>query len=227
MKYNIKIVGLGGIGSSLANILSRFVNYDNDNTYVFHLVDGKEISFRKLERQEFESDCGNKADLKKMELERKFPNIRYESCPFYLNDRNISNIIEEGDIICLCVDNHKSRCMVSKFADALDDVVLISAGNDLIDGNAQLYVRQNGIKITPSLTDYHPEILNFTDKLPDELSCEELAYYTPQIYLANLKAAVLMAEIFRIYKLDKELISETYFNIDTTNVRSVSRKPKK
>lgn len=227
MKYCIKIIGLGGIGSSLSNILSRFVNYDTENEYVFYLIDGKGLEPRKLERQEFEMESGNKAELKKSELERKFPNIRYVECPFYLNDRNVHSIIEEGDVIFLCVDNHKSRNLASRFVDTLDNSVLISAGNDLTDGNAQLYIRKDGVKITPSLTDYHPEISNFTDKLPEELSCEELAYSSPQIYLANLQAAVLMSEIFRIYKLNKEFISECYFDIDTINVRSVTRKPKK
>lgn len=227
MKYSIKIIGLGGIGSSFVNILSRFVNYNLDHEFSICLIDGKEISARKLDRQEFEEEHGNKAELKRIELQRKFPNIQYTSYPAYLNDTNIHSLLEEGDIVFLCVDNHKSRFLVNNFADSLDNVVIISGGNDLIDGNAQLYIRKDGMKLTPSLTDYHPEISNFTDKLPDELSCEELAFSSPQIYLANIHAAVLMAEIFRNYMSCTNLISECYFDIDTINTKSVTRKPKK
>ena len=96
----------------------------------------------------------------------------------------------------------------------LKDVTLISGGNDLTDGNVQIYIRKDGVDLTPDLCAYHPEIANPDDKLPEEMSCEELAESEPQLYFTNLGVATIMCWAFynAVVKGQHEK-SEIYFDI--------------
>ena len=120
----------------------------------------------------------------------------------YVTDENAPRLLHNGDVILCAVDNHATRKLLSDFcARRLDDVVLISGGNDGVGedstgkfrrgtyGNCQVYVRQGGRDMSPSLTQYHPEIANPADRLPTDQSCTELLESVPQLLLTNLAAA--------------------------------------
>lgn len=219
------IAGLGGIGSVLSEKVSRFLNY-KDGLYNIILVDGDRIEPKNLERQDFQKVGGNKAEVKKEELQEKFDKLIFESFPRFINDQNISEIIEEKDIVLLCVDNHKTRKLVSDHCSNLKDVVLISGGNELTDGNVQIFVKKNGEKITPSLLDYHKELQNPGDKSPEEMSCEELSKSEPQLYFTNLMAASYMCCALYNVMNQKYDYSEVYFDITTMKADSKIRKVK-
>ena len=178
------------------------------------LVDGDEYEPKNYERQEF-SQMGNKAEVKATELEIKFPEIRVDSYDAYINETNTAEVIKEGDVVFLCVDNHKSRNIISNYCKQLQDVTLISGGNDFTDGNVQIYVRRGGKDLTPDLAAYHPEIANPADKLPDELSCEQLANADPQLYFVNLGVATLMCWAFykTIVEGQVDPQAEVYFDM--------------
>ena len=189
---NIKIIGIGGIGSILSGRLCRFLNYSQpDISSVITLIDGDYYENKNHERQEF-TTLGNKAEVKAKELGLRFSNLILERIDEYVNKDTISRVIKEDDIIFLCVDNHKTRKVVSQYCGTLNNIILISGGNDLIDGNVQIYIRRGGIDKTPDLCAYHPEIANPDDKSPEEMSCEELAKSEPQLYFANLSVATIM-----------------------------------
>ena len=172
---NIVILGLGGIGSILSNTLSRYLDTKHDLRGVqLLLVDGDDYEFKNNERQEFVS-YGNKAIVKYNELKSKFQNISFNYCQEFISEENAENIITENSIVFVGVDNHKTRKLVSEYAKKLNDVIVISGGNDLTDGNVQIFIRKGGLDVTPSLTDYHPEIKDPKDKSPLEMSCEELS----------------------------------------------------
>jgi len=93
-----------------------------------------------------------------------------------------------GDIVVLAVDNHATRKLVTDHcAERLRDVCLVSGGNDGIEeradgtrlrgtyGGCQVYLRRDGVDVTPSLSRYHAEIREPADKAPDELGCVEAA----------------------------------------------------
>ena len=122
---NIKIIGLGGIGSTLSLFLSRYVNYEKFDTKNITLIDGKRFEERKAERQEF-SSLGNKALIKMSELKQRFFNIVYEAIPVFVTEDNISRIIEEGDVVFVGVDNHKTRKLISDYCGKLNDIILLS-----------------------------------------------------------------------------------------------------
>jgi len=222
---DIKIIGLGGIGSILANQISRFLNYSTgDEVVTVTLVDGDTYEERNAERQEF-IQLGKKATVKQNELAAVFRNIDYKSCPEYVDEDLLYELIDEGDIVFIAVDNHKTRKIISDHAKTLDDILVISGGNELVDGNVQIYARKEGKDVTPSLTDYHPEINEPSDKLPSELSCEELAKAgEPQLLFTNLSAATLMCwAFFNSVVRSKLQHSEVYFDIPLMKVDPKSR----
>lgn len=213
MKMKIVIIGLGGVGSILSERLCRFLNYSGEHEVNILLVDGDVYELKNYERQEF-NRIGNKADIKADELGMKFSNLGFDIYDAYINEANIANVIKEGNIVFICVDNHKSRMIINNYCKKLNDVTLISGGNELTDGNVQLFVRKEGEDITPDLCVYHPEIANPDDKLPEEMSCDELAQSEPQLYFANLGVATFMCWMFYNCTIkEQHEISEVYFDL--------------
>jgi molybdopterin/thiamine biosynthesis adenylyltransferase len=210
---NIIIIGLGGVGSILSQSISRFINYSTDSEGFILLVDGDRYEPKNFERQDF-MDIGDKSEMKFLELSGKFKKIEYDYLPEYVDDENISNIVKDGDIVFVCVDNHKTRNLINNYAKTLKNVTIISGGNEFHDGNVQIYIRKEGIDLTPDLCAYHPEIASPEDKLPTELSCEQLAQSDPQLYFTNMGVATLMCWAFYNSVVKEQLErSEVYFDI--------------
>jgi molybdopterin/thiamine biosynthesis adenylyltransferase len=222
----IVIIGLGGIGTIFVNRLCRFINYSKAEILKdvhIHLIDGDDYEEKNYERQEF-LGLGNKAKIKERELAKTYSKIRFSTFANYLNQENISENVLSGDVVCLCVDNHPTRKLVSKHCSTLQNIILISGGNDWTDGNVQIYARKDGVDLTPSLEAYHPEIQNPTDKSPEDMSCEELSKVEPQLYFANLSAATLMCWVFWNVVIEGNIEEcEVYFDIELMAARSVVR----
>lgn len=225
-ELNIVIIGLGGIGSILCEKISRFLNFDKEINPVMTLIDGDSYERKNLKRQDF-TIFGNKAQAKAKELLLKFKRLDVHAINDFVDDKTVSNLIKEKDIVFLAVDNHKTRMIVSDYCKTLSNVILISGGNEYTDGNAQLYIRKGGEDLTPNLCAYHPEIRNPEDKLPGEMSCQELAESAPQLYFTNLTAATIMCWLFYNAVVNNEYTkSEVYFDISTMTLDSKIRKVK-
>jgi len=223
---NIKIIGLGGVGSIFSEKICRFLNYSVQSETNVTLIDGDTYENKNLERQEF-SQFGNKSEVKKRDLMNKFNNIDFESFPYFVNRENILEVINEEDLVFLCVDNHKTRQIVSDYCKDLENVTLINGGNDFEDGNVQIYLRKEGIDLTPDLCAYHSEIRRAEDMLPSEMSCEELSQSEPQLYFANLSVATIMCWAFYNVTKGNYKYSEVYFDIPNMSLDSKIRKVKK
>ncbi len=223
---NIVIIGLGGIGSILISRLSRFLNFSKDLNCNILLVDGDYYEAKNYERQEF-NRIGGKAEIQYTELVVKFPSIIYDYQNVFINKNNVHEIIMEGSIVFLCLDNHKSRNVVSNYCNTLKDITVISGGNDFTDGNVQIYVKQGGKELTSDLCAYHPEIALPMDKSPEEMSCQELSESAPQLYFANLGAATIMCWAFYNVVIKNNVnVSEVYFDIVSMTSLSKIRKVK-
>ena len=220
---DVVIVGLGGVGTILAERLCRFLNFSQDYKSSILLIDGDKYEPKNYERQEF-IGIGNKAETKAHELASRFKDIEFDVFDAYINEDNVQDVIGENTVVFICVDNHKSRMVINNYCKTLNDVTVVSGGNELTDGNAQLYVRKGGKDLTPDLCAYHPEIANPEDKLPDEMSCEELSVSEPQLYFTNLGVATLMCWLFynSVVKGQHER-SEVYFDILSMNSNSKIR----
>jgi molybdopterin/thiamine biosynthesis adenylyltransferase len=220
---NIKIIGLGGVGSILIERLCRFLNYGAELSADITLVDGDSYEEKNYERQEF-SSFGNKAEVKATDLQIQYPRLSIDVYPAFVNETTLSDVIKEGDVVFLCVDNHKTRMIVNNYCKQFKNITLISGGNELTDGNVQTYIRRESKDLTPDLCSYHPEIANPDDKLPDEMSCEELSHSEPQLYFTNLGVATIMCWSFynAIVKSNLEA-SEVYFDMTSMNTRAQNR----
>lgn len=221
----VSIIGLGGIGSILARFISQYEESKRE-AITINLIDGDKYEIKNLDRQDFIGVGKNKSLAKKEELEHRFRNIIFKDYPIFINDGNVSDIVKENTTVLMCVDNHKTRKIVDMEADKLQDIVIISGGNELTDGNVQIFVKKGGEKLTPSLSDYHHEIDEPADKLPTELSCEELMNSEPQLLFTNLSVATCMTWAYRNVSLNNFKNSEIYFDIDLMKVNSKERKPK-
>ena len=89
---DITIVGLGGVGSILAERLCRFLNFSQDYESSILLVDGDKYEPKNYERQEFVG-IGNKAETKAHELASRFSNIEFDVFDSYINEDNVQDVI--------------------------------------------------------------------------------------------------------------------------------------
>lgn len=187
------------------------------------MVDGDKYEERNRERQIFREQA-NKAQETCVRLKDFFPNLEIEFKPTYITAENAFLFIKENDSVFLGVDNHATRKIVSDRVATLDNALLISGGNEVRDGNAQVYRREGGKDITPPLTFAHPEIEFPTDKHPNDLHCGELVEAgVTQVLAANLAAASVMVSIYTIWLQEgKTPHHEIYFDILTGNSRSAT-----
>jgi molybdopterin/thiamine biosynthesis adenylyltransferase len=218
----IKAIGIGGIGCALLPFLCRYLQYSGEGARLT-LIDGDRFERGNAARQAF-SGLGNKAEVKSRELAREYEALAFRARPEYVTEDNVARVIGAGEMVFLMVDNHASRNLVSRHAASLTDLTLISGGNDYEDGNVQVYLRQGGQDLTPSLARYHPEIASPQDRNPAALSCEELmAAGAPQLLFANLIVASLMLNAFYALRQGRLNYSEVYVDILQNVSRAVSR----
>lgn len=237
---NVKVIGTGGIGLALLPSLCRFLNYENQkfpNVKVV-LIDGDDFEEKNRNRQKF-SSFGKKAVQTKEDLQNEFPRITFGAESNYLTDDNVTGLIRENDIVLCCVDNHKTRKIVSDRACELKNVTVINGGNDLTDGDVITHIRRDGVNITSPLAckHHHPAIANPTDLHPSEMnqpgSCSRQAESTPQLVLMNNLVAANMLAMF--YNLtDPVVYSKVVSNpamyhqvyIDMTMMKAIPRERK-
>jgi len=225
MYERIVVIGLGGTGSCLVRPLMRYLNYSKKFNGEIILVDGDLFELKNLERQEFDPNLPlNKAENWAIRLQEKFNELNISVRTDYVTDVNAAEIIIDGSLIMSCVDNHSTRKLLQDFCLKVDNCCLISSGNDFIDGNVQVFVRQNKKNITPKIYDYHEEIKYPEDKNPEEMSCEELAESEPQLLFANFMSAALMISSFYCVFNGHSFKPEVYFDIAAQAAVSRDRK---
>jgi molybdopterin/thiamine biosynthesis adenylyltransferase len=230
-KLNIVVVGVGGVGSALVPKLCRYCQHIKPQVPVsMILIDGDLYEQNNANRQSFHR-FGNKAEVTVEALAPQFDRVSFTSITEYLTPENVDFIIAEGSIVFLCVDNNTTRKEVDDFACTLKNVVVICGGNDMTDGNVQIYVRRKGKDTTASLADIHPEIASPQGKAPYQMNCEELAIASsPQLFFANDLVSALMCLVFyQIMEikdfLDKPRFGELYFDMLIGRVEPVVRNP--
>jgi molybdopterin/thiamine biosynthesis adenylyltransferase len=231
---NIKIVGLGGIGATLASYLARFLWSQNARSFniMVDLIDGDHFEFRNKERMAFAVAQINKAIAKVMELADEFGDrLLSRPIPDYVKEHNIKSLIRNHDIVFLAVDNHRTRKLVSNHCEKLRDILIVSGGNDGVEngyhgteGNIQIYERRRGKEIKNPISLFHPEIQDPQDKAPYEAGCEELAQGSaPQILFTNLAVASAMLNAFFSWLHDSLEFEEAYLDILTGKVETSCR----
>jgi len=234
----IKVIGVGGIGCALLPHLCRYLSHGSSSTGPgdgngaaagrrarVTLVDGDAFEARNAARQAFPA-AGNKAQVKAAELAREFAALSLRAVPEFIHAGNAAALVRPGDVVFLAVDNHSTRKAVSDHCRTLRDAVLISGGNELTDGNVQVYVRRAGEDVTLPLTRFHPEIADPSDRSPAEMSCDELAREgAPQLLFTNLAVASAMLNAFYAWEQGALAYGEVYLDIVQARANPVPRPP--
>jgi len=223
------VIGLGGIGSIVAEFLSRYV-ISREPQIPLCLVDGDHYEEHNRARMRFET-YENKAEAKAQELTyqtRRMLTIRPTAT--FVTEENVGEIIQEGDCVLLCVDNHATRKLVSDHCQSLRTVALFSGGNDGVDethsgtfGNVQVMIRQDGRTLTNALTAYHPEIAQPADRHPEDPSCDDLQPTLPQLLFTNLAVASEMLSTWYTWRHHQLTYEELCLDIVTGRTVPIRR----
>jgi molybdopterin/thiamine biosynthesis adenylyltransferase len=199
-KLKVKVVGCGGVGLCVLNVLPRYLSYLKDHEVELSLIDGDSFEENNRSRQGF-SRRGNKAEVTAEQLRQEFTNLYCWTTAEYLTEENVFMLIRDGDVVFSCVDNHATRKLLSERCEQLENVVLISGGNEYEDGNIQVHIRKNGQNVTqPIANKYHPEIVNPQDRNPGDTTrqggCDAQRESQPQLLITNNSVAALMLNAF-------------------------------
>jgi hypothetical protein len=187
------------------------------------LIDGDSFEEKNAERQNFKK-MGNKAQVKAEELRKEFPRLCFDAMPRYLDFENAMFLIRESDIVFLGVDNHATRKIVSDRAIQLENVLIISGGNELTDGNVRIHWRRGGRDITlPLANKFHPEIMEPTDRNPADLGCGEMIESQPQLVIMNNLIAAHMLAAFYAFLQGRIDYDEVYLDLLSGQARTVRR----
>ncbi|MCI0419691.1 MAG: ThiF family adenylyltransferase [Acidobacteria bacterium] len=222
----IKVVGIGGIGSSLVSYLARYLwSQDARSFDIFlDLIDGDHYELKNKERMLFPMSQSfvSKPVAKATELAREFGDrLLVRPIPEYVSQQNVGTLVRDNDIVLLAVDNYRTRKLVSDHCQRLTNILLFSGGNDGVEngqggtaGNIQIYQRVNGKDLCNPITRFHPEIASPDDKAPFDRSCEELAQNAaPQLLFTNLAVASALCNAFYSWLLGRLEYEEAYLDI--------------
>jgi hypothetical protein len=228
-----KLIGLGGVGGIVARYLvTYFASLDCPQRLV--LIDGDIFEARNASRMLF-SHCGNKASVVRSDLLDLLPDssLTLTSVEEYVSRENLPRLVHPGDVVLLAVDNHATRKLVGDFCAGLDDICLISGGNDGIGtdgagqelrgtyGNVQVHLRRGGRDESPRLDAFHPEIAEPRDALPGDASCTEALESVPQILFTNLATASAMLNTFYLNACGALHYPELCFDIGDARMRPI------
>jgi hypothetical protein len=224
----IKIVGCGGIGSWLVDPLCTLLNFSTVPSIEVALIDGDFYEERNRESQNFDW-IGPKASVAAARLKERSPRLFFVDYPTYLTEDNIGTLIREHDIVAVCVDNHKTRKLISDRAETLDNIIVVSGSNDLTDGVVLVHVRRDGENVTlPLANKYHPELQNPVDTNPGEGEDRgKQGQESPQLVATNFAIASLMLNaLYRIVTADVKSMrySEVFMDIITNQAKSRLRR---
>ena len=214
MPDRIVLVGLGGIGSQLLPSLVRYLAFRSEPRPVLALVDGDAYEPANRTRQVFPDGAigTNKAEAL---AEAYRGALIVQAVADYLTEDTIAAVIRDGDVVLLAVDNHWTRFVVDQHLATLDEVTLISGGNDETDGNVQLVRRRNGEFVDGSLAEIHGEIGRATEaEFAARNGCERQAQERPQLVVTNLMVASAMLNcLWAVLERSSVSYSEVYLDV--------------
>jgi hypothetical protein len=241
----VTVIGLGGTGGWVVTPLATYLNNEvKIGTYPaveLTLIDGDKYEPKNKARQVF-SDLGNKAAVTADRIAADLDELLVTAVKEYVTPKNITRLVTEGQIILSCVDNHNSRKMLSRHCSRLENVTLISGGNDGVEpekgtdglsGNIQVYTRQAGKDVTLPLDNkFHPEIDTPTDTNPglngqNQYGCVVRQSTSPQIVFANFMVADMMLRAFYASISGGVSYDEVYGNVTRNSSRAVTRRETK
>jgi len=229
----IVLIGCGGIGGAVAPVLCRFLYAERRRTHIL-FVDGDTYERKNEARMALAWTRANKAIALAGELAEAFGRVlTIESVPEFVTPDRLPDIVQNGDVVFLAVDNHRTRKQVADHVAELDDVTLISGGNDGVEhgedgcfGSVQIVRRADGRNLTSRLDAFHPEIAEPADRSPGEVvvGCEDLAESSaPQLLFTNVFVSAVMLNAFYGWLRGTLRYEEVYLDAGQNRVQPVER----
>lgn len=130
--------------------------------------------------------------------------------PLKNNNAAFYNKCLEAKVIFLCVDNHKTRYEVTRFAeDYLENCIVINGGNNKTTGNVTVYEKSDGVALDPPIYKIYPEVTATADRRPDEIGCGHVTLHNDQTAITNNIIASLMLNLFRVRLMEGNLERKT------------------
>lgn len=192
------MVGAGGTGTHLLPALLTYLRAHHEpGDYQVVIADGDVFEEKNMARQLFADGMItiNKADA----MVQMYPGHPLISVTRYIGKADIEQMVQDGDCVIICADNYSVRALIADHARTLDNCVVVNGGNELNDGSVQLWVRENGENVTPSITYGHPEIKFIAENDRAALTCAQIAAIPggEQTILANMASALFMLTAIR------------------------------
>ncbi len=213
MPSRFVLVGCGGIGSQLLAPLVRCLR-NNSREALLVLVDGDVFEPGNALRQEFPASALGLNKAEALASWVREAGLACQAVPLYLDEANVGDVVREGDLVLLAVDNHRTRALVDRHICSLAEATLISGGNDEIDGNVQLVRRRNGVSLDGTLVEIHPEIATATDGPASGEGCTARVAERPQLLVTNLMVASAMLNcLWSICETGSAPYSEVYLDV--------------
>lgn len=224
MPSRIVLIGCGGIGGWLLGPLVRYLASRPEPRPLLVLVDGDVFEARNLDRQS--GAPGNLGTNKAEALAEiaRAAGLAVQAVPESVTRATVGQLIREGDLVLLAVDNHPTRALVDRHLASLDEATLISGGNDETDGNVQLVRRRGGWSVDGHLVEIHPEIGRAdADPDPGAAGCQALADERPQLLATNfLVAGAMFGCLWQLLERGSVPYSELYLDLVQGAMRSRS-----
>lgn len=237
MTRDLFLIGAGGTGSFLYPALIRFLNTtkrEDGREYTLTVIDGKLVAEEKLYRQLFSLDhIGNNKAAALVEQYDHDPAVII-ALPDYLRPENIQ-VLPDGAYVLIAADNFPVRARIEDWCGNLTNATVINGGNEMTDGSMQIYLRRDGVDVTPRLSQGHPEILQLDRDDPATLSCDAIAALPggQQTIIANMMSATAILNGLRhVLQMEKALPAEewpfhmpeeVFFDMDTFAMRATQR----
>lgn len=227
-RLSCRLIGAGGVGQIVATFLTMYLRSLRRAARLV-VIDGDAFEHGNEGRMAVPNYSENKAAALARTLRQtcRGSAVTILAVEQYVGPDNIGRLIHAGpdESVLLCVDNHATRKLVGDHCDQLDDICLVSGGNDGVGpdsggtmrhgtaGNVQVVVRRGGQALTPGLGQLHPEIASPADSRPDDIGCAELMIAVPQILFTNLTTAAAMLNSWRLFATGELCYSELVFDV--------------
>lgn len=195
----IKIVGSGSIARCLLRPLCLQLVSESKATPEIKLIAG---------------DDGEDVTKLVEGLQTEFPPLSISALREPMIEGSVDQMIDDGDVVCSCVNCCKTRKLISDHAMNLKNVTIISGSCDWNSGLVQTYARRAGVDLSlPLANPFHPEVTNACDRSTDTTSPQS-------VITSNLVAAVMLVRFDQIRRenIPDEGIGDYYVDGETGKV---------
>lgn len=219
MYDEILVVGVGGVGSNLAAPLARLVSYtSNGKSPKIIFIDGDTVEKKNLVRQDFTTSNIGSSKAEAILEAVAVKDIKIDFIPEYVDKDNVGQFIKDRSIVIMGVDNDQTKHLIQKHCLTLNNIVLISGGNETYDGDVSVYWRKDGADRLPPIWHDQPNIKEPTDEHPKDKHCTEVYVEDPQLFATNFTVAANILDVITPILMNNEpLIERLFFDIRTGN----------